>query len=142
MKNIYDDIKQHPITLVDDEVAKLKQESALANGIKKKRDLFVKESLHMVKIGKELIRKNKTGEFEEVTNTEPLKAMYEVAWSGMLAAFSSLFEEQKEKEIWGLCLEGLHFSVLITSTLNMQLELDAFASALEKFTNLRKLRFF
>jgi len=56
LKSIFEDIKTSPITLADDEVAKLKQESALANGIKKKQDLFIKESLHMVKKGKELIR--------------------------------------------------------------------------------------
>lgn len=112
----------------------------MANGIKKKRDLFVKESINMVKRGKELIRKTKTEDFEEVTNKNPLKAMFEVAWSGMLAAFSSLFEEQKDQEIWGLCLEGLYNSILILSTLNMPLELDAFASTLEKFSNLRTLR--
>lgn len=140
LKGIYDDIQQHPITLVDDEVAKLKQESALANGIKKKRDVFIKECMHMVKRGKELIRRTKPEEFEEVTNAIPLKAMFEVAWSGMLAAFSSLFEEQSDRRIWDLCLDGLHYSILITSTFNMSLELDAFASTLEKFTNLRMLK--
>lgn len=91
----------------------------------------------MVKIGKELIRKTKMGEFEEVTTAEPLKAMFEIAWSGMFAAFSSLFEEHKDKKIWELCLSGIHYSLLITSILNMPLELDAFASTLEKFTSLK-----
>ena len=66
----------------------------MANGIKKKQDLFAKETVHMVKRGKELIGKKKAGDdgFEEVKNCEPLHAMFEVAWSGMLAVFSSLFE--------------------------------------------------
>jgi len=142
MKGIYDDIKQNPITLADDEVAKLKQESALAKGVKMKQDLFVKESHHMVERGKELIRKKKIGKgiYEEVKNAEPLRAMFEVAWSGMLAVFSSLFQESDEGKIWQLCLEGFLYSIKITATLNMPEELDAFVSALDKFTALNSLK--
>ena len=119
-------------------------ESALANGVKKKQELFGKETVHMVKRGKELIGKRKAGEktadFEEVKNCEPLRAMFEVAWSGMLAVFSSLFEEHDEPKIWQLCLDGFQYSIKITASLNMAVELDAFVSTLDKFTSLRSLR--
>jgi hypothetical protein len=115
-------------------------ESALANGIKKKQDLFAKETKHMVSRGKELIGKKKTTDFEEVKNCEPLRAMFEVAWSGMLAVFSSLFEEHDEAKIWQLCLDGFQYSIKITASLNMAVELDAFVSTLDKFTSLRSLR--
>ena len=60
MKEIYDDIKQNPITLADDEVAKLKHDSVLANDLKQKRELFERETKHMVKKGRELFQKRKT----------------------------------------------------------------------------------
>jgi len=142
MKGVYDEIKQNPITLVDDEVAKLKQESALANGIKKKQDLFIRETQHMVKKGKELIskRKKEVKTYEEVKNAEPLRAMFEVIWSGMLAVFSSVFEEYKEEQLWRLALEGFIYSIRITTNLNMSVELDAFVSVLDKFTSLSNLK--
>jgi len=140
MKTIYDDIKKNPIVLADNEAAKLKQESALANGIKKKQDLFIKETQHMVKKGKELISKRKEDIFEEVKDAEPLRPMFEVAWSGMLAVFSSLFEEYEDENIWSLCLEGFRYSIKITATLNMPVELDAFMSILDRFTALNNLK--
>ncbi len=143
MRGIFDDITQNPIVLADDEVARLRQESILANGIKKKQDLFVKETQHMVKKGKEMIQKQKksTEQFEEIKNAEPLRAMFEVAWSGMLAVFSSLFEEGDEARIWQLCLDGFLYSIKITAALNMPVELDAFVSTLDKFTSLSNLKY-
>ena len=97
----------------------------------------------MVKKGKELIQKKKlgNGQFEEIKNAEPLRAMFEVAWSGMLAVFSSLFEEHDESKIWQLCLDGFLYSIKITASLNMPVELDAFVSTLDKFTSLASLKY-
>jgi hypothetical protein len=92
MQVIYDDILQNPIVLADDEIIKLKyftlvrniefyqnsEESALAKSVKKKQTMFLKESNYLIKKGKELIKQKKTSTFVEVTNTEPVRAMFEV----------------------------------------------------------------
>ena len=57
IKSIYETIEKEPITLDEDEDAKLKIEGASANSFKRKQDLFIKEGIGLAKRGAALIKK-------------------------------------------------------------------------------------
>ena len=76
MKKIFDDIKFNPIVLADDEILKLKQESSLAIGLKKKQDLFLKESQQYLKKTRQMFKNKKLNFFQELENPDCIKPLF------------------------------------------------------------------
>lgn len=57
--DLYDQIEKEPITLAEDDEARLKQESALATSFRKKQEVYSKEAQGYAKRGAELMKKYK-----------------------------------------------------------------------------------
>lgn len=66
--------------------------------------------------------------------------MFEIAWGPMLAAFSVLLEDSNDDEVIALCLEGFKHAIRVSCTFFMEVERNAFITALAKFTNLTNVR--
>jgi brefeldin A-inhibited guanine nucleotide-exchange protein len=71
-----------------------------------------------------------------VTDTEPIRPMFENTWSANLAVFSVLLEESDDPRITELCIEGFMHAIKIAGFYSMNTERDAFVSSLSKFTQI------
>lgn len=108
LQEIYDIIERDPITLIEDDVARLKQESSTANSYKRKQEIFAKEGQNLAKRGYELMKeKKKTTEFILVNNSDAIGPLFESCWSAMFAVFSMLLEEHDDPNILVLCIGKL-----------------------------------
>ncbi|KXN70491.1 hypothetical protein CONCODRAFT_17574 [Conidiobolus coronatus NRRL 28638] len=89
--------------------------------------------------------------FLSATQSDHVKPMFGVAWYSIIAALSRIFEEVNEEDNneWSgmkdknpipepirLCLEGFSGAIRITSIYSMDVERNAFVSAMVKFTSL------
>jgi len=71
-----------------------------------------------------------------VADATILRFMMESCWAPMMAAFSVLLDQCDDKAATSQCLNGLRFSVHITSVMCMQTQRDAFLTSIAKFTSL------
>lgn len=80
IRTIYETIETDPITLIEDDEARLRQEASMATSFKRKQDLFIKEGLGLARRGAELIKSSKTSsvQFILVNDTDPIRPMFEV----------------------------------------------------------------
>ena len=56
MENIYKTIETDPVSLKEDDDARMKLESSQANTFKKKTEIFMKEGARIAKLGSEAIK--------------------------------------------------------------------------------------
>jgi len=78
LQEIFDIIERDPITLIEDDVARLKLESSSANSYKRKQEIFVKEGQGLAKRGYELMKeKKKTTQFVLVNNSDAIGPLFE-----------------------------------------------------------------
>ena len=91
----------------------------------------------MIQAGKEQI-KRQSSTFVRVQTTEPVKALFSIMWSPLLASFSVLFEQNEDQKIIQLCLEGIVLSINLSGRYMLETERDAFVSSLYSFTCLKK----
>eukprot|EP00756_Hemistasia_phaeocysticola_P044533 Hpha_TRINITY_DN18338_c0_g1::TRINITY_DN18338_c0_g1_i1::g.158210::m.158210/K18442/ARFGEF, BIG; brefeldin A-inhibited guanine nucleotide-exchange protein len=74
---------------------------------------------------------------------EHARPMFEAAWAAMLPAFSVLLEQSSEedsKAVVELCLEGFDLAIHVSCVFFLDVERDAFVSALSKMTFLSNYR--
>eukprot|EP01065_Artemidia_motanka_P003044 TRINITY_DN1143_c1_g1_i1.p1 TRINITY_DN1143_c1_g1~~TRINITY_DN1143_c1_g1_i1.p1 ORF type:complete len:1814 (+),score=717.82 TRINITY_DN1143_c1_g1_i1:84-5525(+) len=73
---------------------------------------------------------------------EHARPMFVAAWAAMLPAFSVLLEQSSEEdsEIVRLCLEGFELAIHVSCVFYLDVERDAFVSALSKMTFLSNYR--
>ena len=105
LQEIFDIIEREPISLKEDDDARLRQESNNANSYKRKQEIFVKEGQGMAKRGYELMKeKKKSTQFTLVNSSEAIGPLFESWWSAMFAVFSMLLEEHDDQNILVLCI--------------------------------------
>jgi brefeldin A-inhibited guanine nucleotide-exchange protein len=148
LEEIYSNIEKDPITLIEDDEARLKNESTLATSYKRKQEIFIKEGQGLAKRGHELMKeKKKTTQFILVNDSEAVGPLFESCWSAMFAVFSMLLEEHDDPKIIALCIgkfkistiDGFLNSIKICGFYMMSTERDAFVSSLANFTGIYKV---
>lgn len=141
LEDIYQNIETDPITLVEDDEARIRNEGTVATSYKRKQEIFVKEGQGLAKRGYELMieKKRKTTQFTLVNDSQAIGPLFESCWSAMFAVFSVLLEEQNDSKIIALCIDGFLNSVKICGYLGMKTERDAFVGSLAKFTGIYKV---
>ena len=140
LEDIYSTIESDPITLVEDDEARIRNEGSSATSYKRKQEIFVKEGQGLAKRGYELMReKKKTTQFTLVNDSLAIGPLFESCWSAMFAVFSVLLEEQNDPKIIALCIDGFLNSVKIWGYLGMKTERDAFVGSLARFTGIYKV---
>jgi Sec7-like guanine-nucleotide exchange factor len=115
LEDIYQTIETDPITLVEDDEARIRNEGTTATSYKRKQEIFVKEGQGLAKRGYELMieKKRKTTQFTLVNDSQAIGPLFESCWSAMFAVFSVLLEEQSDSKIIALCIDGFLNSVKI-----------------------------
>eukprot|EP01062_Namystynia_karyoxenos_P076589 TRINITY_DN7531_c0_g1_i1.p1 TRINITY_DN7531_c0_g1~~TRINITY_DN7531_c0_g1_i1.p1 ORF type:complete len:1986 (+),score=735.47 TRINITY_DN7531_c0_g1_i1:80-6037(+) len=80
--------------------------------------------------------------FHIADRMEHARPMFEAAWAAMLPAFSVLLEQSAEDdhEVVDLCLEGFDLAIHVSCVFFLDVERDAFVSALSKLTFLSNYR--
>ncbi len=68
-----------------------------------------------------------------------VRPMFEVAWIPFLAGLSGPLQDTDDLEIVELCLDGFKNAIRIVSFFDLELERNAFATTLAKFTFLNNL---
>lgn len=140
IEEIYRTIEVDPITLIEDDEARLKQEGSSANSYKRKQEIFIKEGQGLAKRGHELMKeKKKTTQFVLVNDSEAIGPLFESCWSAMFAVFSVLLEEHDDPKIIALCIDGFLNSIKICGFYCMNTERDAFVGSLANFTGIYKV---
>ncbi|CAG9330937.1 unnamed protein product [Blepharisma stoltei] len=133
LEEIYNNVKDHPFTLEEDEEARDKLEMA---GLKK-QELYAKESEKMLNKGHNMIKKaRKSTVYHEATDIDYLKTMFNALWHPLLATFSIILEESDDPKFWRLCMQGYLACIKISCRFGMTLEIEIFLSSLAKFTSL------
>lgn len=103
LDEVYETIEKDPITLVEDDEARIKNEGSSATSYKRKQEIFVKEGQGLAKRGYELMKeKRKTTHFILVNNSQAIGPLFESCWSAMFAVFSVLLEEHDDPKIIAL----------------------------------------
>ena len=105
LEEIFATIETDPISLREDDEARIKQESTNATSSKRKQEIFIKEGQGLAKRGYELMKeKKKTGHFILVNNSDAIGPLFESCWSAMFAVFSMLLEEHDDSQILNFCI--------------------------------------
>ena len=137
IEDVYHTIETDPITLVEDDEARLRQEGSNATSYKRKQDLFIKEGQGLAKRGHELMKeKKKTSQFVLVNDSQAIGPLFESCWSAMFAVFSVLLEEHEDENIINLCIDGFLNSIKICGFYGMDTERNAFVGSLANFTGI------
>jgi brefeldin A-inhibited guanine nucleotide-exchange protein len=140
IEEIYTTIETDPISLIEDDEARLKKEGTQATSYKRKQDLFIKEGQGLAKRGHELMKeKKKATQFILVNDSQAIGPLYESCWSAMFAVFSVLLEEHDDENIIKLCIDGFMNSIKICGFYGMDTERDAFVGSLANFTGIYKV---
>lgn len=140
LEEIYRTIEVDPISLVEDDEARIRQEGSSASSYKRKQEIFIKEGQGLAKRGHELMKeKKKTTQFILVNDSEAIGPLFESCWSAMFAVFSVLLEEHDDPKIIALCIDGFLNSIKICGFYCMNTERDAFVGSLANFTGIYKV---
>eukprot|EP01061_Rhynchopus_euleeides_P007844 TRINITY_DN1689_c0_g2_i1.p1 TRINITY_DN1689_c0_g2~~TRINITY_DN1689_c0_g2_i1.p1 ORF type:complete len:1588 (+),score=764.32 TRINITY_DN1689_c0_g2_i1:206-4765(+) len=156
LSDIYDRITSVPFTLEGEErrpnEAARKKTGAferigvfdrVSNDGKRRQLNYAEESKEMLKKTKALLKTDgKEGAYIRASKMEHVRPMFEAAWAAMLPAFSVILERcQNDQQVQiDLCLEGFVRSIHIACLFFLDVERDAFVSALSKLTFLNNLR--
>ena len=157
LSGIYDRISATPFALEGEdarptEASKSKRSTGVFGGGvfdragdgKRRAINFAEESRAMLRKTKALFKSDKGGskQFLHASKVEHVRPMFEAAWAAMLPAFSVLLERcgADQQDSIDLCVEGFVKSIHIACLFYLDVERDAFVSALSKLTFLNNLR--
>jgi len=107
INDIYLQISQKPISLIEYEEAKDKMD---AN--KKKTDLFKRETERMYQEGTEKLKKNQEKLYLKICEIDHISLMLESIWTCLLAMFSLIMEDSEDSNMNNLCVEGISYKFL------------------------------
>lgn len=136
---LYESILANPLTLPEDEAARVKLESQSATQAQKhyifmkEKDDFISSSIGTLQ--KQLNDKNDSGIMLH-GQTEHIEPMFKVIWAPLLATFAVLMESEEDPEMVKSIIGGFKNCIKISSRFDMEMERETFVSSLAKFTNL------
>eukprot|EP01130_Rhizamoeba_saxonica_P004487 TRINITY_DN1832_c0_g1_i1.p1 TRINITY_DN1832_c0_g1~~TRINITY_DN1832_c0_g1_i1.p1 ORF type:complete len:1559 (-),score=294.89 TRINITY_DN1832_c0_g1_i1:30-4664(-) len=107
---------------------------------KEKRIAFKEETAVMVQSALDKINSSRDSVYFRVTNIGYVIPMFEAAWCPILAGFSICLEESEDMSIVTTCMNGFKAAIRLCSIFYLDVERDAFMSALAKFTSLENLQ--
>ena len=129
LEEIYNNVKENPFTLDEDEEARAKAEG--------KRKMYQRETELMLLRTQEIFKKGrKQTTYYTATDIEHIRTMFESLWHPLLATFSIVLEEAEEVKVWRLSIQGYLACIKVVCRFNMELEIEVFLSSLAKFTSL------
>lgn len=137
---LFDRIQAQPITLDDGE---FDATGELSTDPKQRLNRFTKEMERTIskskKILKDTSRKDKAV-YYRAKQIEHVKPMFELSWGPMMAAFSVLLEHTDDPDVINLCLNGFKYAIRVSCTFFMEVERNAFVTALAKFAVLNSTK--
>ena len=136
LRSIYESIKNNPLTLLEDEEAKLKAETGQMN----REDMFQQESKHIQAKSQEMFKKGKRGVFQTGVDVEHIKPFFEGTWPALLATFAVVLEESENQQAWKWSLQGFLACCKTAARFSLTTQLEGFVSALANFTSLSPCR--
>jgi brefeldin A-inhibited guanine nucleotide-exchange protein len=132
--DIYSQIQTKSITLVEHEEAKDKLEGT--KDLKKKQDLFKKETERMYQEGTERLKKGKDKQYLKVCEIEHIAPMMDSIWTALLAMYSLILEDSDDETLDSLSVEGISNCIKLCGMLNLDLQKEALIKGFCKLTNL------
>ena len=93
---------------------------------------FNKESEEMIKKGKELMKIRKPHYYCEYKNSEPIKAMLEMLWTGFFAPYSIILTDTESKQHTEKVAKGTKYAISLSNMHNLSDVRDAFISMVFK----------
>mmetsp|Transcript_53139 Transcript_53139/g.95363 ORF Transcript_53139/g.95363 Transcript_53139/m.95363 type:complete len:1752 (+) Transcript_53139:149-5404(+) len=143
LEALYDGVASNPISLQEDQEAKMRLEGAAAKDSAQKLDLFVRETENMVQKSQALMKEKvtkKSTNYVTVNSVDHVRPLFEVACWPYLATLAVLLEMQDAPQSVELCIEGFKACIRIAARFDMDTERDAFVSSLAKFTYLTTIK--
>eukprot|EP01119_Soliformovum_irregulare_P013394 TRINITY_DN3553_c0_g1_i7.p1 TRINITY_DN3553_c0_g1~~TRINITY_DN3553_c0_g1_i7.p1 ORF type:complete len:1701 (-),score=587.09 TRINITY_DN3553_c0_g1_i7:49-5151(-) len=139
LAGIYDRIGSAPLALDD---GSFDASGDLSTDPKQRKNRFTKEMERTITKSKQMIKEKQRDKviYYRAKQIEHVRPMFEVVWPPMIAAFSVLLEEMDTPEVIALCLEGFKYAIRVSCTFHLEVERNAFITALAKFTVLNNLR--
>ncbi|KAF4659440.1 Brefeldin A-inhibited guanine nucleotide-exchange protein 1 [Perkinsus chesapeaki] len=141
---LYNEIKNKPFSLDEDEDLRLKLASQQKSAMQPSRrfELFIKETESIVEKSKEMLSK-KPEDLRAVQDPqEYLGPMFEVMWGSILGTLSQLMNSEDESiETIEWCVEGLKHAVRLCAKFDMETERECFVAMLAKYTGLMRSPF-
>jgi hypothetical protein len=131
INDIYKQILERPITLLEHEEAKDKLETST----RKKTDLFKKETERMYQEGQEKLKKKQSKIYLKICEIEYIELMLESIWTALLAMYSIILENSEDSNMNNLCIEGFSNCIKLCSMLNLDLQKKALIQTFCKLTN-------
>lgn len=136
LRSIYDSIKVNPLSLLEDEDAKLKADAGQMN----REDMFEQESRHIQAKSQEIFRRNKRAAFQTGVELDHIKPFFETTWPTFLATFAVVLEESENQQAWKWALQGFLACCKTAAKFALTTQLEGFVSALANFTSLSPSR--
>ena len=144
LEALYQTIKENPISLREDDDARIKLEASGARAPKKKLELFMRETQSILEKSKEFLKRASTSPEQAVLSIDVTRPLFEIAIWPTLAVFSVLFERDHgrddEHELLDHCLGGLTACARVACRFDMETERDALISTLAKFSALAQVK--
>lgn len=132
LAGVHDTVVREPITLEEDEEARMKLESAAGTN---KKLLFDKEREGILRRGATMLKQDhKNNRFVLIKDISTIRPMFENTWSANLAVFSVVLDETEDSIVADLCLQGFMHAIRISGHFEIHDVRNAFVSSLSKFT--------
>ncbi|KAF4734291.1 Brefeldin A-inhibited guanine nucleotide-exchange protein 1, partial [Perkinsus olseni] len=141
---LYNEIKNKPFSLDEDEDLKLKLASQQRSAMQPSRrfELFIKETESIVEKSREMLSRKPEDMGGVQDPQEYLGPMFEVMWGSILGTLSQLMNSEEESvEVVEWCVEGLKHSVKLCARFEMDTERECFVAMLAKYTGLMRSPF-
>ena len=138
LDTIYEEIQKSPLSLAEFDREKAIKE--IMRNSSKKKDFFVKESLHMLSQGQDRIKKSTNKQFITNFEVDQIVPLMETAWSAFLGVFSQILDNADVDDIETInkATSSLSNCIQILGLLGLDLQKEAVFQGLYKFTNLNK----
>lgn len=134
IQDVYNQILNKPISLLEHEEAKDKLEAS--GNLKKKQDLFKKETERMYQEGTERLKKGRDKQYLKICEIEHIAPLMDSIWTPLLALFSLGIEDSEDVTLNCLCVEGIASCIKLCGMLNLDLQKEALLKGFCKLTNL------
>jgi brefeldin A-inhibited guanine nucleotide-exchange protein len=139
LEEIYEEILNNEIKMKEEQLAELKDNTKEFTSVRRKREAMMQVTEDLASKVEGLFRELETKRarlFFRGHQPEHVRPMILSCWLYFLSGLSGPLQESDEPETLHVCLDGVKSAIRITCHFDMDLERNAFISAISKFTML------
>jgi len=138
LADIYEQIKNNPLTLIEHEEAKTRYN--FRNSPTKKLEAQKRESIRIYELGTVQLKLGQDKQYISICEIEHIGPMIGASWSVLLATFSIMIEESEDNLFVSKSVEGIVYAIKLCGLLNLELPKTALIKAICKQTNLLQVK--